>query len=120
MKKIKGQYRQGDLCLHPVADLPAGAKKVSKDSATYRTAFPRGDTTLTLAYGEATGHHHSLMLEDTKDVELYEKDGTLYLRVLEAVPLKHQEHAEIQVKPRTYRIHLQVERWMDEIRRVSD
>lgn len=119
MKKIKGQMRQGDVLLHP-CEMPGGAKRVEIGSAAYQQAFPNGMKQLILAYGEATGHHHSLMLEEIKDVELYEKDGTLYLRVLEETPLKHQEHAEIAVKPRTYRIHLQVERWMDEIRRVSD
>jgi len=49
----------------------------------------------TLAYGEVTGHHHTI----TKgDAELYEDNGNLYLRVLSDIAeLTHQEHATITI-----------------------
>lgn len=46
-----------------------------------------------LALGEVTGHHHSLAVLDAEaDVEMYEKDGEIFVRALSEVPLQHQEH----------------------------
>jgi len=103
---MKRQYRQGDVLLHPIAALPSTAKRVTVERR------------IVLAEGEVTGHAHAI--EATPDVELYELEGTLYLRVLETVPLKHEEHAEIAVSPGTYEVKRQVEEWMDEVRRVAD
>ena len=50
---------------------------------------------LTLAEGEVTGHSHRIA--DGK-AELYEKDGTLYLKVLsETATLIHEEHKAIDI-----------------------
>jgi len=46
-----------------------------------------------LALGEATGHHHSLVADEAESVEMYEKDGETYVRIVGAdVALQHQEH----------------------------
>lgn len=46
-----------------------------------------------LALGEATGHHHSLVMDEADSVEMYEKDGQTFVRVLgDGVPVQHQEH----------------------------
>jgi len=76
--------RQGDVLLKP-ATIPADAKRVKLRP---------------IALGERTGHHHSLMsnvaerpIEDL--VEMYEKDGQTFVRVLgepEEVSLVHQQH----------------------------
>ncbi len=75
--------RQGDVLLKP-ATIPADAKRVKLRP---------------IALGERTGHHHSLMsnveapIEDL--VEMYEKDGQTFVRVLgepESVSLVHQQH----------------------------
>lgn len=100
------QYRQGDVLLHPIAKIPGGAVLV------------RPKDRIVLAEGEATGHAHTI--EATPDVEVYERDGTMYLRVLEPVPLRHQEHSTIEVAPGIYEVRRQVEAWMDEVRRVAD
>jgi len=45
-----------------------------------------------LALGEITGHHHSFVCDEA-DVEMYEKDGQTYVRIVgEVAPLTHQEH----------------------------
>ncbi len=62
----------------------------------YVTAIPEGAVripTRPFALGEATGHHHSVA--DTDAVEMYEKDGEIYVRILEDVPLTHQEHKPV-------------------------
>ena len=46
-----------------------------------------------LALGEVTGHHHSLATADADCVEMYEKDGETFVRVMgDDVPVQHQEH----------------------------
>ena len=45
-----------------------------------------------LALGEVTGHHHSVIAENEADVEMYELNGEIYVRVLSDAKLVHQEH----------------------------
>ena len=92
--------RQGDVLLKP-AIIPANAKRVKLRP---------------VALGERTGHHHSLMsnvatpVEDL--VEMYEKDGQLFVRVLgepEQVSLVHQQHKAQPLAPSEYVYVPQVE-----------
>lgn len=92
--------RQGDVLLRP-AKIPAEARKVALRP---------------IALGERTGHHHSLMsnvatpIEDL--VEMYEKDGQTFIRVLgepEEVSLVHQQHKAQPVEPIEYVYVPQVE-----------
>jgi len=107
MRTVKcGQVRQGDVLLHPIERLPEGAVRVKVSGR------------IVLAEGEATGHAH--VIEQTDDVELYERDGVLYLRVLAVVPVLHEEHADPGMDRRLYEVRRQVETWMDEVRVVSD
>lgn len=56
--------------------------------------IPEGATRIKnrpLALGEVTGHHHSFVAEEDA-VEMYEKDGMTYVRILSDSPLTHQEH----------------------------
>ena len=75
---------------------------------------------LTLAEGEATGHHHTV----TKgDAELYNHEGTLFLRVLsETATVTHQEHDAIVLPTGDYQISRVREMdWVnEEIREVRD
>lgn len=83
--------RQGDVLLKP-AKIPAGAKKVPLRP---------------IALGERTGHHHSLMSNVAERrieelVEMYEKDGQTFVRVLgepEEVSLVHQQHKAHVIEP---------------------
>lgn len=67
-----------------------------------------------LALGEKTGHHHSLVCEETsieEMVEMYEiADGTVFVRVKgEGVVLEHQEHKPSPVPPGDYEVRIQRE-----------
>ena len=80
----KKQYRQGDVLMNEVSELPKGAKKLR-----HRT----------VATGEHTGHHHTFK----KGTKLYEDEGgTLFAKVAKPTVLEHQTHPEIIVAPGTY------------------
>jgi hypothetical protein len=104
--------RQGDVLLKP-ASIPADAKRVPLRP---------------IALGERTGHHHSLMsnvadvpIEDL--VEMYEKDGQTFVRVLgepESVSLVHQQHKTHTLAPAEYVYVPQVENSDWGTRQVAD
>lgn len=57
---------------------------------------------LTLARGEVTGHHHTIT---SGNAELYEHEGTLFLRVKsKEAELTHQEHNSITIPKGDYEI----------------
>ena len=93
--------RQGDVIL-----LPAKTTEGQKLSH------------LTLAEGEVTGHKHRI---SDGQAELYEKDGTLYLKVLsETATLTHEEHEAIQIPQGTWMIRIQREYEPEGWRYVAD
>lgn len=101
------QMRQGDILFEAANAVPKGAKKVS------------ATTRYIIAEGEATGHHHSVVC--APDVEMYEHEGTLYLRVSrEGVQVEHQEHAPITLPQGTFRVRRQREYTPETIRNVMD
>ena len=75
---------------------------------------------LTLAFGEATGHHHTI----TKgDAELYEQNGTLYLKVnSDSAELTHQEHDVVEIPQGEYQINIvkEFDHFKEEAKRVVD
>ncbi|MEC4984552.1 MAG: hypothetical protein SAJ37_02435 [Oscillatoria sp. PMC 1068.18] len=82
--------RQGDVLLLPT-------KQVTGEKVPH----------LILAEGEVTGHTHRI---SDGQAELYEKDGTLYLRVLsETATLTHEEHKQIQVPQGDWMVRIQRE-----------
>lgn len=110
MTKFDGQVRQGDVLLHAFdGSIPDGATKLS----------PRGNRYV-LADGEVTGHAH--VIEASDSVEVFEKDGVLYLKVVDAPEnITHEEHGAVKVAPRIYTRPPQTE-WSSamEPRRVLD
>ena len=73
---------------------------------------------LTLAEGEVTGHSHRI---SEGQAELYEKDGTLYLRVLsETATLTHEEHKAIQIPQGSWMVRIQREYEPEGWRYVAD
>jgi hypothetical protein len=103
--------RQGDVLLKRIT-IPADAKRVKLRP---------------IALGERTGHHHSLMsnvetpVEDL--VEMYEKGGQTYVRVLgepESVSLVHQQHKAHILPPAEYVYVPQVENSDWGTRQVAD
>lgn len=75
---------------------------------------------LTLAEGEATGHHHTIT---EGDAELYEHEGTLFLRVnSEEATLTHQEHNPITIPQGDYEIGIvqEYDHLSEKVRNVAD
>jgi len=62
---------------------------------------------LVLALGEATGHKHQI---SNGQAELYERNGTLYLRVIsEFATLSHEEHHALQIPQGDWVVRIQRE-----------
>jgi hypothetical protein len=82
--------RQGDVILLPVEQTEG--QKLSH---------------LTLAEGEVTGHKHRIR-EGT--AELYEKIGTLYLKVIsETATLSHEDHQALAIPQGSWMVRIQRE-----------
>lgn len=99
-------WRHGDVLIAPapVASLPAEAR---------RRPSP------VLVWGEITGHSHRLA--DAGSAELWEAEGTLYLRVTApSATIVHEEHHPITLPGGLYRVWTQREYSPREIRRVVD
>lgn len=82
--------RQGDVILIPTQSIEG--KQLSH---------------LTLAEGEVTGHRHRI---SEGEAELFERDGTLYLKVLSPTALLiHEEHKQIAIPQGNWMIRIQRE-----------
>lgn len=80
--------RQGDVAiLQPITKLPENAQKLK---------------TKVIVYGEATGHHHSLVGGD-----IFEKDGLMYLVMGKPGSIIHQEHDTIELNTGIYPVRRQ-------------
>jgi hypothetical protein len=99
-------YRQGDVLLVVVAELPAAAEELTP-----------GDR-IVLAYGEVTGHAHTVA---TLEAQLFGLGDVRYLKVSDGgADLLHEEHAPIHLLPGVYRIQRQREYVPDSSRLVLD
>lgn len=93
--------RHGDVVLKPIDRLPVG--KIVKHAE------------LTLAYGEVTGHHHTLYPERQGSeqigacVETIEIGGKRFIKLDVDWLLRHQEHKEIKVPAGCYEIGMERE-----------
>lgn len=103
------KFRQGDVLIAAVDEIPAGLRSVPKD---------KGRTIL--AYGEVTGHAHAVI----GDVELLEADVAemedRFLRVERECQVVHDEHDLITLPPGDYAVRRQREYSPEEIRQVAD
>lgn len=99
------QYRQGDVMLLKVAELPRGAQKQVPGER------------IVLAYGEVTGHAHAV---PTEHAVLYRAEDATYLNVLQPTGLTHEEHTRIDLQPGVYRVVLQREYTPERNRLVAD
>lgn len=105
MKKIKTQFRQGDVYIERIDALPKEVTHISCGKSV-------------LAEGEATGHKHEI---DAMAAEAWLRNGeTIALRVTQPAKVRHQEHAPIPLKRGVYRVIRQKEYSPEEIRRVAD
>lgn len=71
-----------------------------------------------LAHGEITGHCHRI--EKAETAELWECNGSLFLKVVDVARIIHEEHQPITLPPGTYRVWMQREYTPQAIRRVCD
>lgn len=109
MSKVKRQARQGDVLLHPVKEVPAGA-----------TLIPDDGQDIILAEGEVTGHAHRIR-KPGKKIKRHMHEGVLYLEVLEPVTVDHEEHGPSPMEAgQVYQVRRQVEEWLNEVRQVKD
>lgn len=107
---MKNMIRQGDVLVVPCKEIPASAVAVA----------PTNDR-LIVAFGEATGHHHSF--PHRRGAVLFRDDaagGTLYMTAAEPVALEHQEHSALTIAPGTYRVAIQRTMTAGVARRVED
>jgi hypothetical protein len=83
--QTRKQYRQGDILIEDIDQLPADAKP--------QTRLRR----LVVAQGEATGHHH-VLLPSREDMDWWQNAaGDIYVRSAEAGRLVHEEHGTIEI-----------------------
>ena len=85
MKKLQ----QGDVIIRSIVKIPEGVNRVSKTARGF-----------ILAEGEATGHAH--VIED--DIEMYEKEGVLFIKIEKSVTVEHEEHKPIRLEKGNYEI----------------
>jgi hypothetical protein len=103
---MRKQIRQGDVLFVRVDRVPQGAKL---------------EDTKTVAYGEVTGHHHTMVELDTKSkAEVYTLEDQMFAKVLGDVVITHQEHDHLPVAEGIYEIRIQQEYTPEDIRRVLD
>lgn len=107
VRKIPGQYRQGDILIERVGHLPTAEQKQN-----------RGEPII-LAHGEVTGHHHKL---DTDKADWWKDPSSQvqHIRPAGRAAIVHQEHGPIPVKSRLYKITRQREYTPEAIRNVTD
>ncbi len=102
-------YRQGDVLIIPVIEVPGGLDLVARENGR-----------IVLAHGEATGRAHAIAAEGAA---LFRgpKLAAVFLTVTgEAVAIEHDEHDTIHLPPGSYRIIRQREYNPEEIRNVAD
>lgn len=100
-------FRQGDVGIERIAELPVHAVEV-----------PPKEGRIVLAYGEVTGHAHALA--ETTKVREFSFEAERFIQVMEATTLRHEEHAPITLEPGIYKIHQQREYSPEAIRNVAD
>ena len=103
-------FRQGDVLVVPLKEMPADLKAVPLDNGR-----------LILAYGEATGHAHVVEglaeLLTPADADELERR---FLRVEAESALVHDEHSTITLPPGAYEIRRQREYAPEAPRYVAD
>lgn len=88
------QHAQGDLLF---IRLPAAPKHLGK---TESVAPESGR--IILAYGEVTGHHHSVPASAV--ISAIRTEGVTYLTLDQLTSVEHQEHAPIALDPGVWKV----------------
>lgn len=87
---MKNFKHQGDIPLYPHKGKIHGEKVKHGGS-------------IILAFGEATGHHHKLTVENPNDLEIVKTEGGYILTLKSPGTITHQEHLSITLAPGIYR-----------------
>lgn len=100
-------FVQGDIFLVAINVLPQGITKIKRSKRGY-----------VLAAGEHTGHAH--VIED--DLDVYQKDGILYLRAEKTIRVTHEEHQPIIIEPGIWQVGRvqEYDPFMEETKNVQD
>ena len=98
---------QGDVFFLTVRALPQRARRVSRSERGY-----------VIAEGETSGHAH--VIED--DIELYEKEGVLFIKTVKEIAVRHEEHLPITLNPGIWKVGIvrEYDPFLEEIRIVRD
>lgn len=91
------QFAQGDLLFTKVDSMPKGSPKSLK----------KGERHI-LAYGEATGHHHSFVAPKG-GCQVLDEGGVTYMTLDQLVEVTHQEHGPVQLGEGTWKVTRQRE-----------
>ena len=86
---MKLQYRQGDVLLIAMDELPSDA------------VLQENQGRIVLAYGEVTGHAHAI---STEYADAFVSGEQMLLLVDEGANLVHEEHGPIRIKKGIYRV----------------
>ena len=105
--KSKRPYRQGDVFIEPVDEIPEEIEAVPLDVGR-----------VVLAYGEVTGHAHAFDPEDSRHIQhtrpkRRSEGNVTYLDIHRPVALKHEEHDPVPLPPGKYRVSPQ-HQWSEE------
>lgn len=101
-------YRQGDVLIIKIEEMPAEAKPIAPG--------PRG---YVLAEGESTGHAHAITRDD--NIAVYGLADQLFISVIGApATVTHEEHRWIVLPEGNYKIVRQAEYTPTELRRIMD
>jgi hypothetical protein len=103
-------YRQGDVLIVPVTDIPEQLEPIEREAGR-----------VILAHGEVTGHAHAIKAEGAalfRDPKLM----AVFMTVTADGPvaLDHDEHSTIMIPPGNYRVIRQREYSPEAIRNVAD
>ncbi|MFC1600819.1 hypothetical protein ACFL34_00525 [Candidatus Sumerlaeota bacterium] len=90
--------RQGDILIQSIEAVPDGAQKLETEGSRF-----------VLFEGEATGHAHTLhmeesdMLDPTPSVyQLANREGELIFEITSVASLQHEEHGSLMLEPGVY------------------
>lgn len=100
-------YRQGDVLIREVARLPKNLKVVKSKNRRF-----------VLAEGEATGHAHTVAVDNAK--LFIDGEGRLFMTLDGETQLVHQEHDPIILAPGNFEVVRQREYSPEAIRNVAD
>jgi hypothetical protein len=92
---MKNIYRHGDVDIIEIDTIPPGLKKQDN---------------LTVAYGEATGHHHTIVVDRPNLCFVYVDDkGNKWIEAQADVVITHQEHKTLKIKKGFYQVKIERE-----------